>query len=211
MLLLVGNPRRPAEANRLDDSLLRDSETDDQAPRNPHIGGRRWTIAPEHVASRGRGELDARMRDSQSLRDNEVGNAALYNHGNAAHDYQGNAAYKYQGNAAQSYWGRTAQFYLGNAASEQIMNQPPWPFIPPWGPWFPPPGFLSSSPRAQTVEASESDSTPCPSGMEEDTVTPFVLESERGDLLSSEDSELSEGEGEMIAPPAKHPKAKKGD
>lgn len=145
--------------------------------------------------------------------DNEVNSTALYNpgnaaqnySGNAAHDYQGNAAYNYQGNAAKTYWGRTAQFYPGNAAGEQIMNQPPWPFIPPWGPWFSPPGLLSSSLRAQTVEAS----TPGPSGMKEDTVTPFVSESERGDLLSSEDSELSEGEEEMIAPPAKHPKLEK--
>ena len=45
--------------------------------------------------------------------------------------------------------------------------------------------------------------------MEEDTVTPFVSESKRGDLLSSEDSELSEGEDEMIAPVAMHPKLKK--
>ena len=43
------------------------------------------------------------------------------------------------------------------------------------------------------MEASESDSTPGPSGMEEDTVTPFVSESERGDLLSSEDSETGTG------------------
>ena len=45
--------------------------------------------------------------------------------------------------------------------------------------------------------------------MEEDTVTPFVSESERGDLLSSEDSGLSEGEKEMTAPPAKRPKLEK--
>ena len=34
--------------------------------------------------------------------------------------------------------------------------------------------------------------------MEEGTVTPFVSESERGDLLSSEDSELSEGEVKRV-------------
>ena len=101
MPLLVGNLQRLAKANRSDDSLLRDSETDDQAPRDPRIGGRRRPIAPEHVASGGRGELDARMRGSQSLRDNEVGNAALYNPGNAAQNYSGNAAHNYQGNAAK--------------------------------------------------------------------------------------------------------------
>ena len=96
MPLLVGNLQRLAEANRSDDSLLRDSETDDQAPRDPRIGGHRRPTTLEHVASGGRGELDTRMRGSQSLCDNEVGSAAQNYLGNAAHDYKGNAAYNYQ-------------------------------------------------------------------------------------------------------------------
>ena len=103
MPLLVGNLQRLAEANRSDDSLLRDSETDDQAPRDPRIGGHRRPTPLEHVASGGRGELDTRMRGSQSLCDNEVGSAALYNPSNAAQNYLGNAAHDYKGNAAYNY------------------------------------------------------------------------------------------------------------
>jgi hypothetical protein len=46
------------------------------------------------------------------------------------------------------------------------------------------------------------NSTPGPSGADEGSITPFVSDSERGDLLSSEDSEGSEDE-EDATPPAK--------
>ena len=42
--------------------------------------------------------------------------------------------------------------------------------------------------------------------MNEDSITPFVSDSERGDLLSSEDSEVSGDEEQEVMPPAKRPR-----
>ena len=177
------------------------------------------------------GESDARMRVSQNWgnaahvyeNDNRLtGNAAQNNQprtispepsgqshqGNAAqnHHYQGNAPQNYQGNAAQSYWGSAAQSYPGNAAREQMMNHPPGPSSLHGGS-----GFSLLLPEFTLLESMDTpshNSTPGPSGADEDSITPFVSDSDTGDLLSSEDSEVSEDE-EDATPPAKRPKLEK--
>ena len=70
----------------------------------------------------------------------------------------------------------------------------------PFGQLFLPPALSpgNNSPGSQTVDAPSLSSTPGPSGVDEDSITPFVYESERGDLLSSEDSEISGDEEDKI-------------
>jgi len=181
-----------------------------------------------HVAPSG--EPDARMRGNLDRQNGDngaqvhgnaaisgydnlgTGSAAQNPQGSAARNYQGNAAQNYQGNAAQNPQGNAAQFYQGNAACsgrEQMgmMNFPPWSYMgpfPPWGQWFFPPrppapgeGLAGNS----TVCTPSQSSSPGPSGLDEDIVTPFISDSERGDLLFT-DSEGSEDEEES-APPAK--------
>ena len=138
---------------------------------------------------------------------NYTGNAAHNTQGNAAHNYQGNAAHNYQGNAAHNYPANAAHHWQGNAAQSYWDNFPSWPGVPPWGQWFfppPPPPSQGSHPRvSKNGEAPGSSSSPGPSGWDEDSITPFVSESERGELASSEDSDESD---EDTAPPAKRPK-----
>ena len=82
------------------------------------------------------------------------------------------------------------QLYQGNVAGsgrEQtvMMNHPPWSFMgqfPLWGQWF------ENSPRNRTMDAPIHGSTVHLEWMK----TPFISDSERGDLLSSGDSEGSE-------------------
>ena len=212
MPLLVGNLQRLAESNV---HPPQDTEADGQAPQDPHRG--RWEPAAQHVAPAG--ESDARMHVSQNrgnaahvyendthltgnAAQNHQGSAAQSHQGNAAqkHHYQGNAAQNYQGNAAQSFWGSVAQCYPGNAAREQMMNHPPWSFIPPWRQWFFLPPSRIHSPGNQSRDTPSHDSTPGPSGVDEDSITSFVSDSERGDLFSSEDSEVSDDEEDAIPP-----------
>ena len=59
------------------------------------------------------------------------------------------------------------------------------------------------------MDAPSLSSTPGPSGVDEDSITPFISDSERGGLLSSGDSEGSEDEEDGTPPPAKRCKLDK--
>lgn len=89
-----------------------------------------------------------------------------------------------------------------------MMNLPLWPFMgpfPPLGQWFFPPRLPAPSEGSAgnlTVGTPSHSFSPGPSGLDEDSVTPFISDSERGDLLFSGDSEGNENEEES-APPAK--------
>ena len=211
MPLLMGNLQRMAEANRQEYDPPADTETNNDIPRDPRNrpSGRKEPAA-QHVA--GSGEPDLRLRDGD-----DSGNAAQSNPGeaalnNPAYNTQGNAAQISQDNAAHICQGSAAHYWQGNAAQNYWDSLPPWSGVPPWGHWYfpfppPPPPSQSSFPHAsRNGEAPGSSSSPGPSGGDEDSITPFISESERGELASSEDNDGSGVEDDGSAPPAKRPK-----